>query len=243
MLQFQFRYSPIWWFGRIVSVGATLFSQWIGRVIIGHRWVAVQGLVNRRLSDSGSWDRNYRNLFKLKRTLCLLRCCLHQMRHVWWRLLCTGRKHYFSKHINTVSRDEAHDKIEFLPCAFFFSGRTMLSVCSFRVYAPKLTLNCQKEEKNHNWFYYFVTLCARLFYDYYLFYFIYIYYKITLTSTITIITRKTIFILYSSSLFFSISLIFFFTIELISQWTIWIDVEPYVRKLYTYMYVYMLLEL
>lgn len=88
--------SPIRWFRRIASISATFLSQRIGRVIVGHRLARVSWLLNRRLSDS-SGDWNYWNLFKLKRTLCLLaRCCLHG----WSSRLCSGRKNYVRMHIH-----------------------------------------------------------------------------------------------------------------------------------------------
>lgn len=71
------RYSPIRWLGRVVAIGAALLAQRVGGVVVGHRLTRAG-----RLAGSGGSDGNYRNLFQLKRALCLLRRCLHQMRHV-----------------------------------------------------------------------------------------------------------------------------------------------------------------
>lgn len=70
-------YIPVRWLGRIVSIGATFLSQWIGWIVVSH---GTRGLLARRLTNSAC-DWNYWNLLELQRSLCLLRRCLHQMRH------------------------------------------------------------------------------------------------------------------------------------------------------------------
>lgn len=90
-------YIPIRRFRGIVAISAAFLSQWVRRLIVDHQ-LRARSLLDLRLSDSGSCNRNNWNLFQLKRTLCLLRRCLHQMRHVWCFLFFFS-VNYFSSHI------------------------------------------------------------------------------------------------------------------------------------------------
>lgn len=104
-------YIPIRRFRWIVSISATFLSKWIRQLIVSHRLLWARRLLNLRLlSDSGSCNRNNWNLFQLKRTLCLLRWCLHQMRHVW----CLS-KLFFKIHIQRQMHEGWKNSSSFFP--------------------------------------------------------------------------------------------------------------------------------
>lgn len=112
----SFRYSPIRWLGRVVAISTAFLAQRVGGVVVGHRLTRAG-----RLIDSGGSDGNYRNLFQLKRALCLLRRCLHQMRHVQTIFMLSMHIHK-DRQSQSRKRDEMR---EWMVCVFVLSSRTL----------------------------------------------------------------------------------------------------------------------
>lgn len=109
-------YSPIRWLGRVVAISAAFLSQRVGGVVVGHRLTWAGGLI-----DSGGSDRNYRNLFQLKRALCLLRRCLHQMRHFQTIFMLSMHIHR-----DRQSQSRKRDAMwEWMVCVFVSSSLTL----------------------------------------------------------------------------------------------------------------------
>lgn len=109
-------YSPIRWLGRVVAISAAFLPQRVGGVVVGHRLTRAGGLI-----DGGGSDGNYRNLFQLKRALCLLRRCLHQMRHFQTIFMLSMHIHR-----DRQSQSRKRDAMwEWVVCVFVSSSRTL----------------------------------------------------------------------------------------------------------------------